>query len=205
MYKIYNAFNELIQALTKSANANSMLVCLHMIKGEVDIGKNILRHLKAGSFQHEVILEDFKRGYYNYVERCFTENNILCLPRAGLLYNGIDVLDYQEISRNDFKMHLIDLMCIGNIYNQPYHRISKQTVHLLIDELFVQITLVHSDWTVYLFKPNFLYTVSDAEDLGYTVQGYFEDFGRDLAIAIQIEEWIYVLLVNGYGCGEYVE
>lgn len=205
MYRVYHAFNNLIQSLNKATNADSMLISLNRIKGISDVTETILRHLKAGTFQHEMILEDFNRCYYNYIDRGFAENNTLYLPKAGLLYNGVDILEYQVISKHDFKTHLIDLMCIGNIYNQPYHRISKQTAHQLIDELFAQITLVHSDWTVYLFKPNFLYTVSDAEDLGYTVQGYFEDWGRDLAIAIQIEEWIYVLLVNGYGCGKYVE
>lgn len=194
-----NATDKLLSQLGKCANAQPMFLNFFMPKDTNDIGEILLRNLKAGTFQHQFILFEFEHNEFpNYLDIAVNDKFTLFMPSVGELWNGKEPLVCEPISRETFKRHLIDMLCGGEIYTKPNQSTSLDNANQMIDDFFDEFTRKDTHWKVSWVKPDFLYTVEQACDSGHIYQGYFENFGRDMAMAIQADNQIYLLLVNGY-------
>lgn len=187
---------KLLNALSQTANAQAMLLTFCVPIDTNDVSEILLRNLQAGTFQHEFILQDLENEFPNYSNIAISGDCAVFVPMVSKLWNGKQSLEYQEISKNAFKEHLMDLLCGGQIYTKTTRPLAQSTANKIINEWFGGLN--EQEWQVFWIKPDFLYTTQQAKDSGYIVMGYFENFGRDVSIAIKTKEAIYLLLVNGY-------
>ncbi|WP_066805355.1 hypothetical protein [Moraxella oblonga] len=186
---------KLLNALSQTANAQVMLLTFCVPIDTDDVSEILLRNLQAGTFQHEFILQDLENEFPNYSDIAINGDCAVFVPMASKLWNGKQDLECQEISKNTFKEHLMDLLCGGQIYKTK-RPLVKSTANQMIDEWFDRLN--EQAWQAFWIKPDFLYTTQQAKDSGHIFMGYFENFGRDVSIAIKTKEAIYLLLVNGY-------
>lgn len=193
------AFDELLTVLEKTANANPMLLDFAIPIDTDDVGEILLRHLQAGTFDTAMRVQDLERGYGDYHHFVLSPVvGMVAVPKAGKLYNGKARLDCQAITQATLQAHLLDMMCGGEIYRRSVNPVDKVLAEKLILDCLAVFDEQSQNWQAHLIKPDFLHHVNECADLGWVNLGFFEGFGRDMAIAIKTDDVIYVLLVNGY-------
>lgn len=197
-----NEAKSLVEHLDCSANSNSYWITLETSSDSNQLANNLLNHLKTGSFHFELVKEDLRRGYYDYSEIIMINefSAPIVLPKPGNVWNGNENLALEPISVETVKQLLFELLTgtgdnfTKSILGTP---LSEQKANELINNL-LKVLGNKEDWTVYHLKPNFLTTTEESDKSNGTNLAYFENVGRDLALAIKYKEEVHILLVNGY-------
>ena len=200
----WNIINELLDSLDKTVNSNAFFIELGIPDGEHEINNIMVQHLRTGNFHYELVKQDIYRGWNHYAEMVFPkQGNIVCMiPRPGNTWNGNENIRYKKISHVYLIELLHDLLTGGRKHFSvgSYEKIkSEKDFQKLIDEFLKELDNEDESWEAFRLDPNFLNQVDDYYSSGYIKLGYFENCGRDLALAFRTEEKIYVLLTNGYG------
>ena len=199
----WDIINNLLDKLDRSVNSNSFWIELGIPKGEFELEKILLQHLKTGNFHFELVKQDVNREWEHYSEIVFskqaTQPTLIQCP--GNTWNGIENIDYKEISKDYLSEHLIDILTgeekfysKSGLGTQLKNNEAKKIVNNLLKILSVE----DASWKAFLIKPNFLNSVDDYFDSGSIKLGYFENCGRDMALGFLINDELNVLLTNGY-------
>lgn len=196
--------NSLLDALDTAANANAFWLELGTPKSTFDLEQLLLQHLRTGNFHFELVKQDIRREWNNYVEVIFPQNADLpvLLPKPGNTWNGTETISSQALAADEVEALLMDLLTGQKKYftkSTAGSTLDWESASILVEEALEMLRLTDPDWRAYRIATNFLNEVDDYYDSGYIKLGYFEGRGRDLALAFLLDDSLYILLTNGYG------
>ncbi|MFK8046537.1 MAG: hypothetical protein AB8B72_13655 [Crocinitomicaceae bacterium] len=192
----------LLDALDTAVNSNSFWITLPVNEDKNMLEKDIIQHLKTGSFHFELVKDDIRRGLYQYSELIFPKGIVspTVLQTPGNVWNEKENLTMKLITREMTTEFLIDLLTGSEKYFSKSHLGTQynydDATNLAYD--FLEALNENGKWEAYNIKPDFLNQIDDFYNTNYIQLGYFENCGRDLALGIVYEDEINILLVNGY-------
>lgn len=202
----------LLDGLDKSVNSNTVLLYFEIPSIETfDIKRFLTTQLKTGYFHFMLLLNHVERGWENFTHNCFPLNwkdNFLMFPLPGTSWNGNENLLIEELAEHKASEYIIDLLTGGGHFftrsalGTPFD--TSRANRILGD--FIEQFKKHK-YSFYRIEPDFLWLADDRfnADNDLTRLGYFENAGRDFALAIFTNDeegagaGLRVLLVNGYG------
>lgn len=192
----------LLETLDKTLNSNSLWITLNLTEDKEQLETDIIRHLRTGSFHFELVKEDLNRGFNDYSEMIYPENynTPFVLQKPGNLWNGVEQLTINEIETSLARDMLIDLLIGGqNFFSVSTlgTQINTKKANELVANLFTVLN-EKGNWKAFNIEPDFLYQVEDHNNTNPHLPGYFENDGRDLALAIKYDEEVHILLTCGY-------
>jgi len=195
--------HKLLDQLDTAVNSNSFWVELEIPSGEFELSKILIQHLKTGNFHFELVKEDINRDWNHYSEMVFPKNyeQPVLIQRSGNTWNGREDINYVEISKDILTEHLIDILTGGTKHYSKSSlgaQLKDKEAKSLTFEVLEMLSAVDKKWKAFLISPDFLNQVDDYYNSGHIQLGYFENCGRDMAIAFLADEQLYILLTNGY-------
>ncbi|WP_434353841.1 hypothetical protein VH441_02095 [Psychrobacter sp. HD31] len=192
----------LLETLDTTLNSNSFWITLDLTENEEQVETEIIQHLRTGSFHFELVKEDLRREFNDYSEIIFPKasNTPIVLQKPGNLWNGVEQLTIDEIGKSLARDMLIDLLTGKQDFFSASTlgtQINTNKANELIANLF-EILDEKGDWKAYNIEPDFLYQVESYNNTNPHLPGYFENDGRDLALAIKYDAEVHILLTCGY-------
>lgn len=203
----------LLDCLDRSANSNTAL--LHFDVNQpvaFEIGNFMTMQLRTGNFHFTLVESDLSRGWDHYVRLVYSKSKdeLVCLQRPGTTWNGKSELEISEITFQDARDLVTDLLSGENRFfsrsslGKPLTateagKVFADFIHYLNAENRRQLRF-------YRLAPDFLWSVEDSygPEGDHTRLGYFENSGRDFVMGILVSDKsndsmeLYVLMTNGY-------
>ncbi len=200
--------NKLLDELDTVVNSNTFWITLDILEDEeFDITRTLIQHLKTGSFHYEIVKQDVERGWTHYSQLIFSDLQEPPIPvllqRPGNIWNGNTGFTIKQPTKVQVIELLTDILIGGKkVFSSTHSTVKtlpKDEAEKLATDLIDMLDIMDENWQAYNIKPDFLNTVGEDERSGYTVLGYFENGGRDLALAFKADDELHLLLTNGYG------
>ncbi len=189
---------DLIQYINQSTNANTMFVSFDRgSQKDFVLQDFLLKQLKSGMFHYAMQKADLELGYEWYMERIIDHwfwGQLTIVHKPWNTRNGNEDLLIEKISEAEALTILLDIM-----HNKKSARWKNININDATDAIKSFLSYNQSESKCfYRVEPNFLYTCDDMVASGYTVLWYFEDQWNNLVLAIQTDESVDILLINGY-------
>lgn len=199
----WELIHKLLDKLDIAVNSNSFWIGLGLPAGEFELGNVLAQHLRTGNFHFELVKQDIDRDWNHYSEMVFPKNyeQPVLIQKPGNTWNGNEEISVEEVSKTILAEHLEDILTGQTKYYSKSSlgtQLSAEEAKSLTSELFDMLSVADKNWKGFLITPDFLNQVEDYYNSGYIQLGYFENCGRDMAIAFVVDEQLYVLLTNGY-------
>lgn len=198
----FHSQEQFLLALNNSCNSNTLWLNFGEIPEHLEHLQDVLLLLlKTGKFQHEMRIQDMLMGYDNFNEYYTRNNTLVMVAKSGQIWNGQEHFTYQELNHDEVREHWFDaLTAQGKLYYPSTlgTALPKQDAEILINQAFTDFNKADSAWKCFLIEPNFLYNIEEEIDSMYSCLGYFEQCGRDVAMAFIFERELCILLMNGY-------
>ncbi len=199
----WELIDKLLDKLDTSVNSNSFWIELEVPTSRFELGQVLVQHLRAGSFHFELVKQDINRDWNHYSEMVFPKQyeQPVLIQRPGNTWSGNEAIKFEEIPKTIITEHLIDILT-GQTkhYSKSFSgtQLKEKEASLLISELINMLSTTDKNWKGFLITPDFLNQVDEYYDSGCIKLGYFENCGRDMAIAFLADKRLYILLTNGY-------
>lgn len=195
--------HKLLDKLDLAANSNSFWIDLGLPSGKMELNEVLVQHLRTGNFHFELVKQDINRGWNNYSETVFPKDQeqAILIQRPGNTWNGKEDISFEEISKATLSDRLTDLLTGKSKYYRKSNlgtQLKDQEARVLISDFLKMLSTADKNWKAFLIRPDFLNEVDDYYTSGYIKLGYFENCGRDMALAFLVDESLYILLTNGY-------
>jgi len=199
----WEIIHKLLDKLDSAVNSNSFWIELGVPSGAFELDQVLVQHLRAGNFHFELVKQDINRGWYHYSEMVLPKHSEqpVFIQRPGNIWNGTEEIKFEEVSKITLIDHLIDLLTGKTKYYSKSSLgtpLNDEEANALVSELLEMLSAADQNWRAFLITPDFLNQVADDYDSGYIQIGYFENCGRDMAMAFLVDEHLYILLTNGY-------
>ena len=199
----WEIINRFLDKLDSVVNSNSFWLELGVPSGKFKLNEILVQHLRTGNFHFELVKQDINRNWNHYSEMVFPKNSEqpVLIQRPGSTWNGREEIRFEEISQVILSEHLFDILTGKTKYYTKSTlgtQLNDNEADSLNSELLKMLSNTDPNWKAFLVKPDFLNQVDDYYDSGYIRLGYFENCGRDMAVAFLIDEQLYILLTNGY-------
>lgn len=196
--------NNILDKLDKSANSNTFWLPFSISNDkEFELQEYLIKQLRTGRFHFEVVKQDIERGWNNYSEMVFPKNfdTPAFVQVPGNVWNGKDKIEYEELTKESAKDFIIDLLT-GEEKHFSKSLLGKQIkpkeAQEVVGVFFSEIEEWFKNLRIYNLKPDFLNKINNYYESDYIQLGYFENAGRDLALAFKSDHDLSILLTNGY-------
>jgi hypothetical protein len=198
--------DSLFAKIDKAINSTTYLLQFSITNPvDFDVERFLLQQLRTGCFHYELVVQDLERGIQNYSTIVLypapAERLPVFIPRPGNVWNGKLSLTSEKISLHTAKELLSDLLS----GSQRYFSVSALCAPLepteaeeVIGGLLGLVKRNAREAEIYNIEPAFLRTIREYYESEMTLPGYFQEGGRDLALAFKTEDELSILLTNGY-------
>lgn len=199
----WELIHKLLDKLDIAVNSNSFWIELGVPAGEFELEEVLVQHLRTGNFHFELVKQDINRDWNHYTDLVFPKNyeKPVLIQKPGNTWNGNEKIKLDKISQTTITDHLVDILTGKTKYYSKSSlgtQLKEDEAKNLILELIIMLSSVDKNWRGFLIKPDFLNLVDEYYNSGYIQLGYFENCGRDMAIAFLVDEQLHILLTNGY-------
>ena len=199
----WELIHKLLDKLDAAANSNSFWIELGVPNEKFELNKVLVHHLKTGNFHFELVKQDITREWNNYSEIVFPKNSdqAVLIQRPGNTWNGNEEIKIEAIPKKMIAEHLTDILTGQQKYYSKSSlgtQLSFEEANSITSELLSMLSTTDKIWKGFLIKPDFLNPVDEYFESGYIKLGYFENCGRDMAMAFLVNKHLYLLLTNGY-------